>query len=100
MPPPEGWRARALKAEAEVAALSVEFDAMSPEQERLAIEFSREIAGPLGGLPCPPDPVRLLEMAEALWRAEVEDRRRDLPAPPIHSPAAAELKAEVARMIG
>lgn len=74
----ENWRARALKAEAEVEALSVEFDAMSPEQERLVIEFCCQIAGRRGEPPCPPDPVRLLEMAEALWRAEVEDRRKDI----------------------
>lgn len=69
---------RATKAEAEIEALSVEFDAMSPEQERLAIEFCCQIAGRRGEPPCPPDPVRLLEVAEALWQAEVEDRRKDI----------------------
>ena len=47
-----------------------QFDAMSVEQERLAEQFCAEIAGPRGGKPSLPDPVRLLEMAEALYRAE------------------------------
>ena len=55
----------------EIERLSAKFDAMSPEQERLAIEFCMEIAGQKGEKPNPPDPVRLLEMAEALYRAEV-----------------------------
>lgn len=48
-----------------------QFDAISVEQERLAVQFCAEIAGPRGGKPSLPDPVRLLEMAEALYRAEV-----------------------------
>lgn len=56
---------------AEIERLSPKFDAMAPEQERLAIEFCMEIAGRKGEKPNPPDPVRLLEMAEALYRAEV-----------------------------
>ena len=50
------------------------FDAMVPEQERLAIEFCAEIAGSLGKKGSPPDPVRLLEMAEALYLAEIRGR--------------------------
>jgi hypothetical protein len=46
------------------------FDAISHEQEQLAIQFSMEIAGPRGKQPSLPDPVRLLEMAEALYLAE------------------------------
>ncbi|MCR6480586.1 hypothetical protein NU688_30840 [Variovorax sp. ZS18.2.2] len=47
-----------------------QFDACSAEQERLAVQFCLEIAGERGGPGSPPDPVRLLEMAEALYRAE------------------------------
>ncbi len=43
-----------------------EFDAMVPEQERLAVDFAAEICRS-GGV----DPVRLLEMAEALYKAEM-----------------------------
>lgn len=46
------------------------FDAISHVQEQLAIRFSNEIAGPKGSKPSLPDPVRLLEMAEALYLAE------------------------------
>lgn len=56
----------------EIQRLSAKFDGISPKQERLAIEFCMEIAGRRGEQPCPPDPVRLLEMAEALYRAEVD----------------------------
>lgn len=41
-----------------------EFNAMAPRQEDLAVRFCAEIAGRQ------PDPVRLLEMAEELYRAE------------------------------
>ena len=54
-----------------------EFDAMSPRQEELAIQFCQEIAGPRGAAGSPPDPVRLLEMAQALYEAE---RAEALPA--------------------
>ena len=49
-----------------------QFDAFSVDQEQLAIQFCAEIAGPRGGRPSLPDPVRLLEMAEALYQAEVQ----------------------------
>ncbi|QKV18758.1 hypothetical protein [Oricola thermophila] len=50
-----------------------EFDCTRyPEMERLAIEFSREIAGPKGGRPSLPDPIRILEMAHAMLKAAVE----------------------------
>lgn len=48
------------------------FDAMSPEQEVLAVQFCAEIAGKRGEKGKPPDPVRLLEMAEALYLAELK----------------------------
>ena len=59
----------------ELAALKVEgwrpaFDAMSPRQEELAQQLCMEIAGRRGEPGSPPDPVRLLEMAQALYEAE------------------------------
>ena len=48
------------------------FDVMEPEQERLAIQFCEEIAGRRGEKGRAPDPVRLLEMAEALYKAEAD----------------------------
>lgn len=50
-----------------------EFDAVSNEQEQLAIKFCEEIAGKKGDKPSLPDPVRLLEMAQALYLAERKD---------------------------
>jgi len=52
-----------------------QFDAMVPAQEELAIKFCMEIAGPRGQPGYPPDPVRLLEMAQALYEAEVGPER-------------------------
>ena len=49
-----------------------QFDVMAPGQEELAIQFCAEIAGPLGQPGRNPDPVRLLEMAEALYKAEAD----------------------------
>lgn len=46
-----------------------QFDAMAPEQERLAVEFCHEIAQHRGLTP-----VRLLEMAQALYGAEINAR--------------------------
>jgi hypothetical protein len=57
--PTEGWRPA--------------FDVMSPRQEELVIQFCQEIAGRRGEPGCLPDPVRLLEMAEALYEAERND---------------------------
>lgn len=48
-----------------------QFDAMAPKQEELAFELSQKIAGLKGEPPSPPDPVRLLEMAEELYLAEM-----------------------------
>lgn len=67
--------AELTQAHSELSALKVEgwrpeFDAMSPRQEELAIQFCQEISGKRGEPGCPPDPVRLLEMAEALYTAE------------------------------
>ena len=47
-----------------------DFDALSPEQEQLALLFCEEIAGKRGERGRLPDPARLLEMAEALYLAE------------------------------
>lgn len=47
-----------------------EFDAMTPEQEELAVKFCQEIAGLKGQEGRIPDPVRLLEMAEELYWSE------------------------------
>lgn len=49
------------------------FDVMSPRQEELAQQICMEIAGKRGEPACPPDPVRLLEMAEKLYWAEWDD---------------------------
>lgn len=49
-----------------------QFDCMAPGQEELAIQFCAEIAGPRGKPGRNPDPVRLLEMAEALYKAEAD----------------------------
>lgn len=46
------------------------FDAMSPRQEELAVQFCQEIAGRRGKAGRLPDPVRLLEMAQELYEAE------------------------------
>ena len=51
------------------------FDLMSPRQEELVMQFCQEIAGPRGQPGSPPDPVRLLEMAQALYEAERADCR-------------------------
>lgn len=51
------------------------FDIMSPRQEELAIQFCNEISGPLGKPGRAPDPVRLLEMAEELYKAERDEVR-------------------------
>lgn len=50
-----------------------QFDLMSAKQEELVMQFCAEIAGPRGEKGSPPDPVRLLEMAEALYEAERGD---------------------------
>lgn len=49
-----------------------QFDCMAPGQEELAIQFCVEIAGLRGKKGSPPDPVRLLEMAQALYKAEAD----------------------------
>lgn len=55
-----------------------EFDAMSPRQEELAIQFCQEIAGRRGEAGCAPDPVRLLEMAQELYEAEQSGSLQEL----------------------
>lgn len=57
-----------------------QFDACSAEQERLALQFCLEIAGERGGPGQLPDPVRLLEMAEALYHAERDDHLSEVAA--------------------
>jgi len=66
-------QAREALAAAKVEGWRPEFDAMSPRQEELAIQFCQEIAGTRGEPGSPPDPVRLLEMAQALYEAERAD---------------------------
>lgn len=51
-----------------------EFDCMTPKQEELTLQFCQEIAGERGKPGRAPDPVRLLEMAEALYKAERESQ--------------------------
>ncbi|MDH2234488.1 hypothetical protein N5K37_31715 [Delftia tsuruhatensis] len=53
------------------------FDCMVPGQEELVMQFCLEIAGPRGQPGRNPDPVRLLEMAEALYKAEADARLVD-----------------------
>ncbi|SFE19657.1 hypothetical protein [Paracidovorax konjaci] len=50
-----------------------QFNVMSPKQETLALQFCLEIAGRRGEPGALPDPVRLLEMAQALYEAEREE---------------------------
>lgn len=61
------------------------FDFMVPGQEELAMQFCLEIAGPRGKKGSPPDPVRLMEMAQALYKAEADaalvDKSPDLQEP-------------------
>ena len=53
------------------------FDFMVPGQEELAMQFCLEIAGPRGKKGSPPDPVRLMEMAQALYKAEADARPKE-----------------------
>lgn len=53
------------------------FDVMSPDQEELAIKFCNEI-GEARDRGLSIDAVRLLEMADALYQAEMDDTRRDI----------------------
>ncbi len=50
-----------------------QFDVTSSKQEDLVRQFCAEIAGAKGEPGRPPDPVRLLEMAQALYDAEREE---------------------------
>lgn len=54
-----------------------EFDFMAPGQEELAMQFCLEIAGPRGEKGSPPDPVRLMEMCQALYKAEADARPKE-----------------------
>jgi chromosome segregation ATPase len=63
-------RLEGLLEEARKDAWEPKFEAIVHEQEQLAVKFSEEIAGKRGEKPSLPDPVRLLEMAEALYLAE------------------------------
>ncbi|MCG3783285.1 ead/Ea22-like family protein [Delftia acidovorans] len=54
-----------------------QFDCMAPGQEELAMQLCLEIAGPRGKKGSPPDPVRLLEMAQALYKAEADARPKE-----------------------
>jgi hypothetical protein len=55
-----------------------QFDVMSPMQEELAISFCNEIAANIRRSGAGLDSVRLLEMAYALYQAEMDDYRRDI----------------------
>jgi hypothetical protein len=52
-----------------------QFDACGSDQEQMALKFCLEIAGERGEKGSLPDPVRLLEMAEALYIAERDECR-------------------------
>lgn len=65
-----GLVAAPVQASAETAVWEPQFEATSHIQERLAMKFCCEIAGPRGEPASPPDPVRLLEMAQELYQAE------------------------------
>lgn len=69
------WNRRAAGEDAAPVAVpwQPQFDVMSPRQEDLVRQFCAEIAGPRGQPGSPPDPVRLLEMAQALYLAEFEE---------------------------
>lgn len=54
-----------------------QFEAISPTQESLALQFCAEISGNKGCSPLFPDPVRLLEMAQALYLAEYDFTQQD-----------------------
>jgi len=58
----------------EAAVFKPEFDAIHGNQDELAVQFCMEIAGRKGEPSSNPDPVRLLEMAEALYQAEFTAR--------------------------
>jgi len=61
-------------ADAVQAFMTPQFDATFPAQEELAIQFCEEIAGRRGEAGTLPDPVRLLEMAEQLYWAEINSK--------------------------
>jgi hypothetical protein len=68
-----------LEAAPKVQEWSPQFDAISLKQEQLVRKFCFEIAGPRGKKGSPPDPVRLLEMAQALYEAEREEMKEPTP---------------------
>lgn len=84
-----GYRqfAREILAMRAMPAWEPEFDSMSPKQEELAVQFANEISGPRGKSGRLPDPVRVLEMAEALYKAEREDAQQSgsFPCTPVSS---------------
>lgn len=53
------------------------FDVEEPGQEELVLRFCEEIAGRRGEAGVLPDPVRLLEMAEALYLAGLSKEARE-----------------------
>jgi hypothetical protein len=69
----DGCHLAALSQPAIAQTWEPEFDAMCDQQETLVIEFCDEIAGRKGKQGRCPDAVRLLEMAQALYRAERDD---------------------------
>ena len=83
-PLPDAAAAELIRLQAEIECLRAElearkplpwepgFDFMAPGQEELAMQFCLEIAGPRGKKGSPPDPVRLMEMCQALYKAEAD----------------------------
>lgn len=57
----------------DVSVRDPQFDVMVPEQEELVLEFVDEISRTARERGLTPDPIRLLEMAEALYRAEAAE---------------------------
>lgn len=77
-----------------------QFDAISHKQEVLARQFCAEIAGPKGQPGLPPDPARLLEMAEALYEAEREEAAEASPSSTYQSGWGAMRDAALVEMAG
>jgi hypothetical protein len=78
------------------SALLRQFDVCAPGQEELAIAFVNEISQTARDRGATPDPIRLLEMAEALYRAEAEEWKRG-PSPDVEDAASG--RAALRRMI-
>jgi hypothetical protein len=80
----------------DVSTREPQFDVCAPGQEELAIAFVNEISQTARDRGATPDPIRLLEMAEALYRAEAEEWKRG-PSPDVEDAASG--RAALRRMI-